>query len=177
MKCPRCQAEQAIDLRFDLRTALFPLGEFERSFGCLREAEGLARTLDDQRRLCQLSVYMCHNLRETGHLTEALAFGQNAQALAESLWDVPLQVTGNLNLGVACLYTGDYRRAEDLLRKVLQWLALPARRQRSAGAGAPHHRGDDVSRDGHAVLAGEGGNGDGGTRMTREDMFRCHRPL
>ena len=43
--------EQAIDLRFDLRTALFPLGEFERIFGCLREAEGLARTLDDQRRL------------------------------------------------------------------------------------------------------------------------------
>ena len=56
----RERLEQAIDLRFDLRTALLPLGEFELSFGCLREAEGLARTLGDQRRLGQLSVYLCH---------------------------------------------------------------------------------------------------------------------
>jgi predicted ATPase len=54
----RERLEWAIDLRFDLRTALFPLGEFERIFGCLREAEGLARMLDDQRRLGQLAVYI-----------------------------------------------------------------------------------------------------------------------
>ena len=48
--------EQAIDLRFDLRTALFPLGEFERIFDRLREAEGPARALDDRRRLGRLSV-------------------------------------------------------------------------------------------------------------------------
>jgi class 3 adenylate cyclase/tetratricopeptide (TPR) repeat protein len=114
--------EQAIDLRFDLRTALFPLGEFEQIFGCLREAEGLARRLDDRRRLGQLSVYLCHNLWVTGHPTEALGFGERAQALAESLQDRPLQVTGNLYFGVACLGTGDYRRAEDLLLHVLQWL-------------------------------------------------------
>ena len=129
--------EQAIDLRFDLRTALFPLGEFERIFGCLREAEGLARTLDDQRRLGQMSVYMCHNLWMTGHPTEALAFGQNAQAIAESLGDVPLQVTGNLYLGVACLGTGDYRRAEDLLLKVLQLLEGDLSRERFGLAGFP----------------------------------------
>ena len=129
--------EQAIDLRFDLRTALFPLGEFERIFGCLREAEGLARTLDDQRRLGQLSVYMCHNLWMTGHPTEALAFGQSAQAIAESLGDVPLQVTGNLYLGVACLGTGDYRRAEDLLLKVLQLLEGDRSRERFGLAGFP----------------------------------------
>ena len=129
--------EQAIDLRFDLRTALFPLGEFERIFGCLREAEGLARTLDDQRRLGQLSVYMCHNLWMTGHPTEALAFGQSAQAIAESLGDVPLQVTGNLYLGVACLWTGDYRRAEDLLLKVLQLLEGDLSRERFGLAGFP----------------------------------------
>jgi tetratricopeptide (TPR) repeat protein len=102
----RERLEQAIDLRFDLRTALFPLGEFERIFDCLREAEGLARTLDDQRRLGKLSVYLCHNLWITGRPTEALAFGHNAQALAESLGDVPLQVTGNLYLGVALRLSG-----------------------------------------------------------------------
>jgi tetratricopeptide (TPR) repeat protein len=129
--------EQAIDLRFDLTTSLFPLGEFERIFGCLREAEGLARTLDDRRRLGQLSVYMCQNLWMTGHPTESLAFGQASQAIAESLGDVPLQVTGNLYFGVACLGTGDYRQAEDLLLKVLQLLEGVPSRERFGLAGFP----------------------------------------
>jgi class 3 adenylate cyclase/tetratricopeptide (TPR) repeat protein len=133
----RERLEQAIDLRFDLRTALFPLGEFERIFGCLREAEGLARTLDDQRRLGQMSVYLCHNLWITGHPTEALGFGQNALALAESLGDAPLQVTGNLYLGAACLGTGDYRQAEELLRKVLQLLEGDLSRERFGQTGFP----------------------------------------
>ena len=34
--------EQAIDLRFDLKTSLIPLGQFERIIGYLREAESLA---------------------------------------------------------------------------------------------------------------------------------------
>src|SRR6266849_5628437 len=129
--------ERAIDLRFDLRTALLPLGEFERIFRCLREAEGLARRLDDQRRLGQMSVHMCHNFYMTGHPTEALAFGQNALALAESLKDAPLQVTGSLYLGAGCLGTGDYRQAEELLRKVLQVLDGDLSRERFGLAGFP----------------------------------------
>jgi tetratricopeptide (TPR) repeat protein len=133
----RERLEQAIDLRFDLRNSLFPLGEFERILGCLREAEGLARALDDPRRLGQMSVYMCHNLWMSGHPTDALAFGQSAQAIAESLRDVPLQVTGNLYLGAACLRTGDYRRAEDLLQKVLRLLEGDRSRERFGQAGFP----------------------------------------
>jgi class 3 adenylate cyclase/tetratricopeptide (TPR) repeat protein len=129
--------EQAIDLRFDLRTSLFPLGEFERIFGCLREAEGLARTLDDQRRLGQMFVHRCFNLWMTGHPTEALGAGQSAQAIAESLGDVPLQVTGSLYFGVACLGTGDYRRAEELLLTVLQSLEGDRSRERFGLAGFP----------------------------------------
>jgi class 3 adenylate cyclase/tetratricopeptide (TPR) repeat protein len=129
--------EQAIDLRFDLRTALFPLGEFGRVFACLREAEGLARTLDDQRRLGQLSVYLCHNLWIAGHPTDALGFGQRAETIAESLGDGPLRVTGTLYLGVACLFTGDYRQAERLLLRVLQWLEGDLSRERLGQAGFP----------------------------------------
>jgi len=129
--------ERAIDLRFDLKTSLLPLGEFGRIVGYLREAEGLARTLDDQRRLGQLSVHMCHTLGLAGHSTEALAFGQNAQAIAESLGDVPLQVMGNLYLGAAYRWTGDYRQAEDLLLQVLQWLEGNRSRERFGLAGFP----------------------------------------
>src|SRR5262249_31102057 len=49
--------EQAIDVRFDLRHALLPLTEFGRIQGYLREAERLARTLDDQRRLGWVLTY------------------------------------------------------------------------------------------------------------------------
>ena len=57
--------EQAIDVRFDLRNALFPLAEFGRIEGYLREAETLARRLDDQRRLGWVSAYMCsHHLAD-----------------------------------------------------------------------------------------------------------------
>jgi tetratricopeptide (TPR) repeat protein len=133
----REKLEQAIDLRFDLRTALFPLGEFERIVRYLREAEGLAKTLGDQRRLSQLSVYLCHNLWITGRPREALAFGQGALAIAEPLGDARLQLTGNLYLGLACLDTGDYRRAEQLLRQVLQWLEGDLSRERFGLAGFP----------------------------------------
>jgi tetratricopeptide (TPR) repeat protein len=129
--------EQAIDLRFDLRTSLLPLGEFERIFGYLREAESLCKSLDDQRRLGHQCVYMCHSLYIAGHPTEALAFGESAQAIAESLGDIPLQVTGNLYLGVACRGTGDYRRAEDLFLKVLQLLEGDLSRERFGLAGFP----------------------------------------
>ena len=50
--------EQAIDVRFDLRDALFPLAEFGRIDEYLREAEALARSLDDQRRLGWVLAYM-----------------------------------------------------------------------------------------------------------------------
>ena len=131
------RVEQAIDLRFDLRTSLFPLGELERIFGCLREAESLAKTIGDQRRLGQLSVYLCHNLWITGRPGQALAFGENAQAIAEALRDVPLRVTGNIYLGVASLWIGDYRRAEELLRSVLETLEGDGSRERFGLAGFP----------------------------------------
>jgi class 3 adenylate cyclase/tetratricopeptide (TPR) repeat protein len=129
--------EQAIDLRFDLTTSLFPLGEFERGLACLREAEGSARALDDRRRLGQTFVHMSFNLTTTGHPTEALAFGESAQALAEALEDLPLQVAGNLYLGAACLYTGDYRRGEHLLLRVLQLLEGDLSRERLGLVGFP----------------------------------------
>jgi len=129
--------EHAIDLRFDLRTALFPLGEFGRIFGCLSEAEGLARALGDQRRLGRLSVYLCHNLYMTGRPREALPFGQGAVAIAEALGDFPLRVAGTLYLGVAHLGTGDYPEAEARFRAVLGLLEGPLGRERLGLAGYP----------------------------------------
>src|SRR5215475_11783857 len=48
------------------------------------------------------------------------------------------------------------------------WQALPAHGQAGGSAGAPHHRDDDVPRDGHAVLSGAGGSG-----VERARLMRC----
>ena len=50
--------EQAIDIRFELRNCLFLLGELDGVFGYLNEAEGLARAIEDDRRLGWVSAYM-----------------------------------------------------------------------------------------------------------------------
>jgi len=127
----RERLELAIDLRFDLRAAHFQLGEgFERVLAYLYEAEGLARRLNDQRRLGQLSDYLCHIRINSGHPREAIGFGQNAQAIAESLGDLALQVTTNLNLGWAYHFAADDRSAEQLIRKVLGLLEGDRRRER-----------------------------------------------
>src|SRR5206468_10028553 len=90
----------------------------------------LARALDDQRRLGQVYVHVCHVLGIAGRPAEAIAFGQNAHALAESLGDVPLRVMASLDLGAAYLWTGDYRRSEDFLLHVVRPLAGAASRPR-----------------------------------------------
>ena len=50
--------EQSIDLRFDLRQALVPLGELGRIHDALQEAERLATALDDQPRLGRALSYL-----------------------------------------------------------------------------------------------------------------------
>ena len=47
--------------------------------------------------------------------------------------------------------------------------ALPTDPKARAGSGAPHHRDDDVRRDGHAVLAGADGSGAEGAGMSVMD--------
>jgi class 3 adenylate cyclase/tetratricopeptide (TPR) repeat protein len=128
---------QAIDLRFDLRNSLHPLGEFERVFGYLQEADRLARKLDDRRRLGWVSMYMSHYFWMVGTSTEVRTFAETALAIAEPLQDFQLQVAANFYLGGACLTTGDYRRAEDLFRKIGQSLEGDFRRDRFGLAGFP----------------------------------------
>ena len=115
--------EQAIDLHLDVATSRYPLGQLERGLRHLRAAEGLARRLGNQRRLGWVSAHMCDYLWVKGASKEGRTFGQNAQAIAETIEDFPLQITADLYLGQAAFTLGDYRRAEDLCRKVVQSLA------------------------------------------------------
>lgn len=129
--------EQGIDLRFDLKTSLVPLGQFERIVSHLREAESLARRLDDQRRLARFAFHMCQTLGLSGDPVEATAFGKQALALADSLGDVPLQVAATLFLGTATFSTLDYRQVEPLFVRALELLDAQPGFERYGLAGFP----------------------------------------
>ena len=129
--------ELAIDLRFEMRSSLFPLGEVGVMLTVLRDAERIATALDDRRRLAWVSVYMSQYSWVTGHLTEARAFGERAGAIAEALADSPLQAVANYYAGAACFASTDYRDAEGFLRKALHYLEGELSRERFGLAGFP----------------------------------------
>jgi tetratricopeptide (TPR) repeat protein len=103
--------EQAIDIRFDIRNVLQPLGEHDRIASFLRDAERLAARLDDPRRLGWVQSYLTDHYWLLGRTEEAAAAGERALGIAGQLFDLPLQVVTNLPLGLLHHTRGDFRRA------------------------------------------------------------------
>jgi predicted ATPase len=111
--------EQAIDLRLALRSALFLLGDGRRILIALREAESLAETLDDSRRLGQVCRFLSAHFRTMGVYDQAIAAAQRTLALATASGDAVLQALANLHLGAAYQFQGDYRGAIDCFRQTM----------------------------------------------------------
>ena len=109
--------EQTIDLRLDLRNALFPLEELERLLENLRAAESLAEGLGDQRRLGRISGYLVHYYSFMGDREKAAESGRRGLSLAQALGDFDLQVQLNYYLGRAYFYEGEYGRAIDFHKR------------------------------------------------------------
>nr|MBA2450926.1 AAA family ATPase [Chloroflexota bacterium] len=114
--------EQAIDLRLELRNALFPLGELGRILNYLREAETLAGGLDDQRRLGWVSAYLSATFWLRNDYPRAIESGQRALVIASAIGDVMLQLQSNHRLGNIFLSLGDYPRAVGFLRQIVESL-------------------------------------------------------
>ena len=129
--------QQAVDVRFDLRTSLFPLGEAKRVIHYLEEAGNLSDRLDDPLRRAWVSVYMCHYRWVSGQSAQARELGLRARAMAESLDDFSLTITVNYYLGLACLSAGDYPGAETYLRENVALLQGDLVRERFGVAGYP----------------------------------------
>jgi tetratricopeptide (TPR) repeat protein len=111
----RTTCEQAIDLQLALYTALRAFGEFARALVALREAEALAESLDDARRLAQVCVFLSNHFRIMGAFDQTIAAAQRALTLATASGDVVLHALVNLRLGQAYKGQDDYRRAIDYL--------------------------------------------------------------
>src|SRR5262249_41294864 len=129
--------EQAIDLRLDMRHALLALGDSRAILDTLGEAETLAKAIDDHRRLGRISLYMTDYFRTEGDYDRALASGQHALTLAESLSDVGTQVVTNFFLGNVYYARGDYRQAIEVLHKVVTALTSDLTREHFGLMGFP----------------------------------------
>jgi DNA-binding SARP family transcriptional activator len=138
-KLPRTSAslQTAIDLRFEMKNTLTPLGEFDRIIGCLREAESLISHLDDPNRLCQLNAHMCQTLSLSGKSEEAIVFGRKAERLAGELGEPQLLIEATVLLAMAYFAVTDYRQAKRLFVRVLHLLEETPSDKRFALAGFP----------------------------------------
>jgi tetratricopeptide (TPR) repeat protein len=106
----------AIDLRFDLRTSLTPLAEFDRLGGVLREAETIAESIGDRRRLGRISAYTSDYFRLMGDPERAITAGLRALDIAHADGDFALEVITNTYLGLAFYTCGEHRRAMEFFR-------------------------------------------------------------
>ena len=108
--------EQGIDIRFEIRNALQPLGELAEIIGYLKEAEDLARRLDDQRRLGWVASYLCEHFRMLGKPESSAEAGGRALAIAQSLPDFPMQAVTNLPMGLLYYGLGEYPIAVEFFK-------------------------------------------------------------
>jgi predicted ATPase/class 3 adenylate cyclase len=133
----RTTVEQGIDLRFELRQALQALGEHQRVVNYLGEAEALAATLDDQRRLGWASAYLSQYFALLGETERAAEAGQRALTIGGASGDFGLQVSAHFFLGQLAHWSSDYQRAKAHLRWNIDALTEDRVRERFGQSGLP----------------------------------------
>ncbi len=113
-----------IDLLFNLRNALQPLGDRKRIFEVLKQAEVLASEISDQHRGAWVQSYLTDHFWIVGEYENSILAGQRALQVATAAQDLRLNVITNLPLGLSHHTMGDYRDAishfEDCVKAVDQ---------------------------------------------------------
>ena len=133
----RTTLEHAVDIRFDLRNSLFPLGQLDAMLAHLRDAERIATGIDDRRRMGWVWIYLSQYHWVTGPLTEARTFGERAKMVADTLGDSALQAVANYYTGAACFSSTAYKEAASFLRAAITSLEGGLSRERFGLAGYP----------------------------------------
>jgi tetratricopeptide (TPR) repeat protein len=110
-------AEQTIDIRFDMRNSLLPLGDRTRMGEQIHEAEVLARRIGDQRRLARTATFMVIQCLNTGDYPEAIRFGDEALSLARAQGDRAIEVVATSFVGITRAAMGDFGAAISLLER------------------------------------------------------------
>jgi tetratricopeptide (TPR) repeat protein len=130
----RERTEHAIDLRLELRAALFPLGHAEQILECLTEAGRLAETLGDPLRLGLVDSFMGNYCWWTGQPDRALAHQVRAVEGSDR-WGHDYRFGFRFALGQAYHALGDYRRAIGPLTDAVGFFSEDRLRWRPTGTG------------------------------------------
>jgi class 3 adenylate cyclase/tetratricopeptide (TPR) repeat protein len=126
---------QGIDMRLDLRASLSPLGDFGQMLDYMTEAERLAETLGDRRRLGLITSLLANYFNVMLDLERAIEYGERAVAIASELHDTTVMTLANNFLGLARYSMGEFPAAIELARRNVALLGRP--RPRAIRAGAP----------------------------------------
>ena len=116
--------EQAFEIRLELRPVLAHFGEPQRMLKVLREAEVLAKRLNDDSRRGRVCAFMTNVLSQLGELNEALVIGTRALEIAGRLGDLRLRIVATSQLEQVHDNRSEYERVVELATKNLA--ALPA---------------------------------------------------
>jgi DNA-binding SARP family transcriptional activator len=126
----RVNTELAVDLRLDLRNALYALGDVDRALQNLVAAERLSMELADTARLAKAVAFMSHTLWFGGQASAARAQAERAVAMAEALGDGALCAMSGYFFGQACVASGDYYQAAERFAEVARWTDADRSRER-----------------------------------------------
>jgi class 3 adenylate cyclase/tetratricopeptide (TPR) repeat protein len=129
--------EQAIDLRLEMRNVLIALADFGRMFELLGEAEALAKTLEEPRRLGWVSAYLSPYFSNTGDQDRAIEMGQRALAIATASGDFALEMMATFFLGFPALALGHYQQQVQYHRRNVEALQGQWRHERFGEPGLP----------------------------------------
>jgi class 3 adenylate cyclase/tetratricopeptide (TPR) repeat protein len=113
-------ARRAIDIRLDLHRTLFLMGQIPKLVELHREAEEIARRIEDQPRLgrvaCRMGVYSW----VSGQYMNGIAHCEEALRIAAATGDSELRILGTLFLGLTYIALGNNRVATERLRRILE---------------------------------------------------------
>jgi tetratricopeptide (TPR) repeat protein len=129
--------EQEIDLRFSIRSALFPLGRHEELGEWVRGAQSLAQEIGDNIRLSHALNYLSNLHWIHGEYRKAIEIAKKAMNLAEKAEDFSGQVATLYHLGVYFCSLGDYSQQVEVCGKVRKLLTGKKALQRHGMVGFP----------------------------------------
>ena len=114
--------ERTIDLRFELRNALWALGRFEDILAHLADSIPLVEKLDDPVRQGWISVFESASLWQLGRREQAIRTAEHAIDVSQNADDLSLDVAAHFYLGCPLITSGDYERAEAIFQTVIDRL-------------------------------------------------------
>jgi len=100
--------EQTLDILFQLRWSLVPLGEYAKLAESLRRARVLAEELDGPLRLGEIAQSMTNYLRLIGDCEGALDPGRRARTVSATLGNQTLGIRATYQTALVCRQLGDH---------------------------------------------------------------------